>query len=338
VGANVVTIRDVARQAGVGLGTVSRVLNNSPRVSEATRQRVLDVIAELDYSPNPIARRLSLGRTLTIAAIVPFFTRHSPIERLRGIESALVESEYDLIVFNVETPERRDACFCDVPRRERVDGVLIISLAPYDRDVARFTQTGVPVVLVDAKHPALHRAITDDIAGGQLATRHLLDLGHRRIGYISDPLDSPFNFTSSRDRYQGYRQALQAAGLPFRPDYHQQGEHGRYEARRMAAALLALSEPPTAMFVSSDTQALGALEAARDAGLDVPHDLSVVGYDDVEMAEYLGLTTIRQQLFESGVRGVELLLEALALAPPEPVCDILPVELVVRGTTAPPPS
>ncbi len=331
--ANVATIRDIARQAGVGLGTVSRVLNNSPLVSAATRQRVLDVIAELDYSPNPIARRLSWGRTLTIAAIVPFFTRHSPIERLRGIESTLAESEYDLTIFNVETTARRDACFQDVPRRERVDGVLIISLAPFDQDVARFDSAGVPVVLVDAKHPALSRAITDDVSGGRLATQHLLDLGHRRIGYVSDPLDSPFNFTSSRDRYQGYRQALKDAGISFRPEYHRQGEHGRYEARRLAAELLALPDPPTAIFVSSDTQALGVLEAARDLSLDVPHDLSVVGYDDVEAAEYLGLTTVRQQLFESGARGVELLLEALASPPLEPLCDILPVELIVRNTT-----
>jgi DNA-binding LacI/PurR family transcriptional regulator len=311
------------------------VLNNSPQVSAATRQRVLDVIAELNYSPNPIARRLSLGRTLTIAAIVHCFTRHSPIERLRGVESTLAESEYDLTVFNVETTARRDACFQDVPRRERVDGVLVISLAPFDQDVVRFSAAGVPVVLVDARHPALSRVITDDVCGGQLATQHLLDLGHQRIAYISDLLDSPFNFTSSRDRYQGYCQALKDAAIPLRPEYYRQGEHGRYEARRMAAELLALPDPPTAIFVSSDTQALGVLQAARDAGLDMPQDLSVVGYDDVEMAEYLGLTTVRQQLFESGVRGVELLLKALDSPPSEPVCDILPVELIVRNTTAP---
>jgi len=332
----VTTIRDVAQKAGVGLGTVSRVLNNSPLVSGATRQHVLEVITALNYSPSPVARRLSLGKTLTIAAIVPFFTRPSVVERLRGVEATLAESEYDLIVFNVEAVERRDVCFRDVPRRERVDGVLIMSLAPRDKDVARFVRAGVPVVLVDASHPALSRAVTDDVAGGQMATQHLIDLGHRRIGYISDPLESPFNFTSSRDRFQGYRQALAAAGIPFRLEYHRQGEHGHYEARRLAAELLALPEPPTAIFAASDTQAMGVLEATQDAGIVIPQGLSVIGYDDIEIAEYLRLTTIRQQLFESGVRGVELLLETLDTPSREPVCEVLPVELVVRETTAAP--
>jgi DNA-binding LacI/PurR family transcriptional regulator len=328
------TIRDVAKRAQVGLGTVSRVLNDSPLVSEATRQRVLDVVAELNYSPSPVARRLSLGKTLTIAVIVPFFTRPSAVERLRGIEATLAESEYDLIVFNVETVERRDACFHDVPRRERVDGMLIISLAPRGKEVNRLTRSDVPVILIDANHPALSRAVTDDVAGARVATQHLINMGHRRIGYISDLLEEPFNFTSSRDRYKGYRQALEAAAIPFRPEHHQQGQHGRYEARRLTTKLLALPEPPTAIFAASDTQAMGVLEAARDEGLDVPRDLSVIGYDDIEIAEYLGLTTIRQQLFESGARGVEMMLETLTSPTPELRCDVLPVELVIRGTTA----
>jgi DNA-binding LacI/PurR family transcriptional regulator len=127
---------------------------------------------------------------------------------------------------------------------------------------------------------------------------------------------------------------LEVAGIPFRPEYHQQGQHGRYEARRLASRLLALVEPPTAIFTHSDTQAMGVLEAARDAGLGVPEDLTVIGYDDIEIAEYLGLTTIRQQLFESGARGVELLLDTLATPSTDLRCDTLPVELVIRGTTA----
>ncbi len=123
-----VTIRDVAKRAGVGVGTVSRVLNDNPSVSDATRRKVLAAIEELDYTPNPIARRLSLGKTLSIAVVVPFFTRPAFVERLRGVEYALADSEYDLILFNVESTARRDAYFRNVPRRERVDGLLIISL------------------------------------------------------------------------------------------------------------------------------------------------------------------------------------------------------------------
>ena len=335
------TIREVAQRAGVGLGTVSRVLNASPLVSASTRSRVLAAIAELDFRPNQTARRLSLGKTLTIAAIVPFFTRPAFVERLRGVENSLIESEYDLILYNVETPERRDRCFRDVPRRERVDGVLIISLPPRLEDVEQLGRADVPVVLVDAHHPALtrlNRIVTDDVAGGQQAVEHLIGLGHRRIGYISDYLDTAFNFTSSRDRYQGYCQALEAAGIPIRPDYQAQGEHGRAEARHMAQAMLALPERPTAIFAASDTQALGVLEAARLAGCRVPDDLAVIGYDDIEVAEYAGLTTIRQPLFKSGQSGVELMLSVLAQPARPPECRGLPTRLVVRQSTGPPQS
>jgi LacI family transcriptional regulator len=321
-----VTIRDIAREAGVGLGTVSRVINNSPLVSEATRKRVLNVIDKLNYVPSATARRLSLGKTLTIAVIVPFFTRPSAIERLRGIESALVESEYDLNIYNVETVTRRDICMREIPRRERADGVLIISLSPRDADI-------------DANHPSLislNRVIVDDVKGGQVATQHLIDLGHRQIGYISDLLESPFNFTSSLYRYQGYRSSLQAAGIQFQSEYQRQSEHGRYEAHRLATEMLQLPEPPTAIFAASDTQALGVLEAARDAGLQVPGDLSVIGYDDIEIAEYLGLTTMRQMLFESGKRGVELLLEAMLEGSDYSISEVMPTELIIRSTTGPP--
>jgi DNA-binding LacI/PurR family transcriptional regulator len=333
------TIRDVAKKAGVGLGTVSRVLNNSSLVSEETRQRVQEAIRQLDYVPNPTARRLSLGKTLTITVVVPWFTRPAEVERLRGIEHTLSESEYDLILYNVETPRQRDVAFGHVLRRELTDGVLIIALSPRDDDISRLAQSSVPVVLIDANHEsltALNRVIVDDVAGGCLATQHLIDLGHQRIGYISDPLETVMNFTSSRYRYQGYRQALEAAAIPFYPDDHGQGEHGRYEARRLANLMLARSDRPTAIFAASDTQALGVIEAAQDKGLRVPDDLSVIGYDDIELAEYAGLTTIRQMLYESGKRGVELLLDKLADPATEPVCEVMPTELIIRKTTAPP--
>jgi len=333
------TIRDVAQKAGVGLATVSRVINNSPLVSAPTRQRVLDVIAEMNFVPSPTARRLSLGRTLTIAVITPFFTRPAFVERLRGVESVVAESEYDLVLYNVESADRRDHYFRTVPRRERTDGVLIISLPPRNEDVPYLAESHVPVVLVDANHPSLttlNRVIVDDVDGGRQAVQHLIELGHRRIAYLSDTFETPFNFTASYDRYQGYRCALEAAGLPLRHEYHAQGEHGRAEAKRLALALLRLPERPTAIFAASDTQALGVLEAAREAGLRVPEDLSVVGYDDIEVAEYLGLTTVRQLLFESGQRGVNLLLRVLSTPPTEPVCEVLPTQLVVRRTTAAP--
>jgi DNA-binding LacI/PurR family transcriptional regulator len=330
-----VTISDVARKAGVGVGTVSRVLNNSPRVSDATRKKVLRVMHELDYVPNPFARRLSLGKTLTLAVIVPFFTRPSFVERLRGIEAAIAETEYDLIVYNVESVDKRDEYFKRMSRPERIDGLVIISLSPSDEDVGRFRKSGVPTVLVDARHPDVPRVVVDDVRGGYLATRHLIELGHTRIAFLGDAYPNPFNFTSSHHRHAGYRKALHEAGIDPQPAYYVTGEHGRDVARELTHRLLSLDAPPTAVVAASDTQAMGALEAAREKGVSVPDALSLIGYDDIEIAEYLDLTTIHQPLFESGWRGTHLLFQIMQGEPTEIVCQ-LPIRVAERGTTAPP--
>lgn len=335
-----VTIRDVAREAGVSPGTVSRAINDSPLVNEDTRRKILAVVDRLDYRPDPVARRLSIGKTLAIAVIVPFFTRPSVSERLNGAISLLSETQYDLVIHNIETPEQYATCFATIPDRKQADGVLIISLSPSDNEVEQLANADIPIVLIDSDHPdltMLHRVTVDDVEGGREATEYLIALGHHRIGFVGDIIENPFNFGSSRDRFIGYRRALEAVGIPYRPRYYVENQHGRHEARQSAAALLALAEPPTAIFAASDIQAVGVLEAARDAGLAVPEDLSVIGYDDIEVADIVGLTTIRQLLFESGRRGVELLLAALENGDLEPEHEVLPTELVVRRTTAPPP-
>jgi DNA-binding LacI/PurR family transcriptional regulator len=334
-----VTIRDVAQKAGVSPGTVSRAINNSPLVNEKTRARIMEAIHELHYVPNLAARKLSIGKTLTIGVIVPFFTRPSVSERLNGLMSALAASHYDLLIHNIETPERRDAGFQDVLRPDRVDGAVIVSLPIPDRYIAQVLNANLPIILVDTLSPALatlSSVTVDDVGGGRVAAQHLIELGHRRIGFVGDIVDNAFHFTSSRDRYFGYCNALNAAGIALRPEYYAEDVHGRREARALAARMLALSERPTAILSASDTQAIGVLEAARELGLRVPKELSVVGYDDIESAEIMGLTTMRQSLFESGQRGAELLLERLEDPNVEPVHEQLPVELVVRSTTAPP--
>ncbi|MCA9971985.1 MAG: LacI family DNA-binding transcriptional regulator [Anaerolineales bacterium] len=331
-----VTIRDVARRAGVGVGTVSRVLNDNQSVSEKTRQKVLSVITELDYSPNLSARRLSLGKTMIIGVILPFFTNPSYVERLRGIEAVLAESEYDLILFNADSPKRRDSYFAEAPRRERVDGLLVITHEPTDQDVDRFARANVPVVLVDASHPELGSVNIDNVEGGYAATRHLIELGHRKIGFVGDYLETSLNFRPVRDRYLGYFQALAEFDVPYDAHYFKQGPHGRLPARQLAHELLTLPEPPTAIFAYSDTQAIGVLEAARDLGLRVPDDLSVIGFDDIEAAEYWHLTTVHQPLYASGQQGCEMLIDAMAEKETAVAQIILPTKLIVRNTTAPP--
>lgn len=331
-----VTIYDVARQAGVGIGTVSRVLNESPQVRSETRQRVLVAIDTLGYRPSSIAQRFSRRKTLTIGVVAVFFTRPSVVERLRGIESVVAASEYDLIVYNVETPARRDECFRNTASGHRLDGLLVISLSPDDEAVERWAQARLPVVLIDTHHPSLSRVVCDDIAGGYWATQHLIEQGHRKIAFVGDPIHTAFNFTSSRHRLQGLRQTLADYDIPFWQEYHQAGEHGQEPARQLTHKLLDLPEPPTAIFAASDTQALGVLQAASDLGLQIPRDLSVVGYDDIEMAEYVNLTTVHQPLFESGRCGIEMLLRLVADPALETMAEQLSIKLIERKTTGPP--
>jgi LacI family transcriptional regulator len=333
------TIKDIAERAGVGLGTVSRVLNDHPRVSETTRAKVMGAVRDLNYVPSLAARGLSRGKTQSIAVIAPFFTRSVFVERLHGIEETTSANGYDVVIYNVDATEKRDRYFRTVPDPRRVDGVIVISLPPSAPDVARFQRSSVPVVFIDVGNPICQpfdRIVINDVEGGHMATQHLINLGHRRIGYIGDVPQAGFNFTAGEDRFEGYRHALAGAGIVIRPDYHLDGRFGREVARELARLMLSLADRPTAIFASNDTQALGILEAAREAGLDVPSDLSIVGYDDIEMADFLGLTTVRQQLFESGRRSVEALLRRIEEPEGVPICDSMPVELIVRRTTAPP--
>jgi DNA-binding LacI/PurR family transcriptional regulator len=332
------TISDVAARAGVGVGTVSRVLNGRAHVRPATRARVQDAIEALKYRPSPIARSLSLRRTHVIGVVVPFFTSPSAVERVRGIASVLASSPYDLMLFDVESEDRREHAFQVFDRGDRSDGLLLVSLVPPDDEVERLRSARLPCVLVDAPHPAFPNVVIDDVRGGELATQHLIELGHSRIAFIGDKPPDPYRFASSRDRTRGYERALARAGIELRPGYLREGTQIDHLARGIAIDLLRLPQRPTAIFAASDQQALGVLEAAKILGIRVPEELSVVGFDDVEVSAYIGLTTVHQPLFESGRRGAELLLRMLAGDEPvEPHVEQLEIDVVVRTTTAVPP-
>jgi DNA-binding LacI/PurR family transcriptional regulator len=326
------TIRDVAVRAGVGVGTVSRVLNGSPKVSEEARRRVGEAIAELGYRRSAVARTLSTGRTQTIGVVAPFITTGSVSERLRGVIASLRDhGDYDLMLFDVETSAQRSDAFRDFACRDRVDGLLVISLSPSDAEVEHLRRERLPVVLVDVGHPEFPHVMIDDVRGGEIATEHLLDRGHRRIGFVGDS-PSLFGFVSSEQRRLGMSRALRRAGIEPDPSLERRGEHGREQARDLALTLLD-SDPPTAIFAASDIQAMGVLEAAAALSLDVPRDLAVIGFDDLEVSSPLGLTTVRQPLRETGERAAELLLAAITGADRRPVEELAPLSLIVRHTT-----
>jgi DNA-binding LacI/PurR family transcriptional regulator len=326
-------MRDVARHAGVSVATVSRVLNDLPLVSPETRDRVMRVVEELGYRRSATARSLSLGRSQTIGVVAPFFTTLSVVERLRGISERLAEHGYDLMLFDVETPGQRADALRDFARHDRVDGLLVISLPLADDEVEALRRNDLPVVLVDIAHPGLPHVVIDDVRGGELAAEHLLAKGHRRIGFVGDMPANPFGFTSSERRREGFRHALRAAGIDPVDDLERRGVHGREQARELAEAMLGSDNRPTAVFAASDIQAFGVLEAADTLGLRVPEDVAVIGFDDIEMAAIIGLTTVRQPLRESGARGTELLLAAIEGGEQRPVKELEPLGVIDRRTT-----
>ena len=317
----------MAQHAGVGVATVSRVLNDSPLVSAATHRRVSAAIEELGYRRNLSAQKLSLGRSHAVGVVAPFFTSASVVERLRGAAARLAERGYDLVLFDVENRQQRADAFAGFARPDRVDGALVISLPLFDEEVAALRRDELPVVLIDVAHPELPHIAIDDVLGGRMAADHLLAKGHRHLAFVGDSPNNVFGFTSSEDRRSGF---MEAAG-DARVD-EAVGPHGRDEAKRLARDLLVGDDRPTAVFAASDVQAIGVLEAAFDLGLRVPQDVAVIGFDDIEMASVVGLTTVRQPLYATGVVATDLLLALLGDGRPEPV-DLAPLEVVERRTT-----
>ena len=338
-------ISDVASEAGVSVATVSRVLTGSSPVAADKRDRVLEAIEALGYRPSSLARSLSLGRTGVIGVVAPFFTHGATSARLRGIMARA--ADYDVMVFNVESARQREDAFVKFARRDRLDGLVVISLPISDEEVAALRAERLATVLVDLQHRELSGVSIDNVAGGELATRHLLARGHRRIAFVGDAPTSPLGYTSSDPRYRGYERALGDAGIELDSSLVWRapratldpslgrGPHSRVDAREAMVGLLAAPDPPTAVFAASDMQAIGALEAAAGAGVQVPGELAVIGFDDSEIADIAGLTTIRQPLEESGVEGMRLLLAELGSDRDEArrVDLPLPLELIERRTT-----
>ena len=331
-------IFDVARRAGVSASTVSRSLRGSSKVSEHTRERVLRAAAELHYVPSPAASRLASGRTHAVGVIVPFATRWFFSEVLTGVEGALREEGYDLLLYNVGDAAGRTRFFATMPLRRRVDAVLAVasSLDSAEQDALRSLR--VPLAVVGGPVPGFSRVGVDDRAGAVMAVRHLVLLGHRDIVMISGAPDDPVGRTTTAARRAGFEAVLAEAGIGG-ADRVIAEPWGVSGGMRAVEQLLARRTLPTAIFAESDEMALGALQVLRRAGLDVPGRVSLVGFDDHEMAPAGDLTTIAQPARRQGELAAGWLLSVLAGREQDgPVELVLPTRLVVRGTTGPPPA
>jgi DNA-binding LacI/PurR family transcriptional regulator len=333
-----VTIADVAADAEVGIGTVSRVLNGSGQVRESTSRAVLDSIDRLGYRPSHAAAALVRGTPRTVAILVAHMTRPSTVVRVASALAVLEEQGYDTIVCNVDTPGERDRHLEALLPTHRADGVLAICLPLSRGQLGQFARAGVALASVDTTNPGTPHTVIDDVAGGRMAAGHLIALGHRRIGFVGDtPFSSPpagLGFTSSGRRLRGYKQALAAAGIPVEAALIRRGPHDTAVAAEQAAQLLKSPIPPSAIFAASDTQAIGVLAAADRLGVPVPDGLSVAGFDDIESAAFLGLSTVRQPLSRSGAEGARRLCALLRGEEVRPMRQELPIELMARGSSA----
>jgi DNA-binding LacI/PurR family transcriptional regulator len=270
--------------------------------------------------------------------VVAPLTRRSKVVGVASALAVLAEEGYDTIVCNVETPAERDRHLETLLPAHRADGVLAISLPLSREQLTQFGRAGVTLVSVDAVTPGIPQTVIDNRAGGRLATGHLIGLGHRRIGFVGDMAfarpPAGLGFTSSADRLRGYRQALAEAGLGLEPRLIRRGPHDAAVASEHAAQLLKAANPPTAIFAASDTQAIGVLAAADRLGVAVPDQLSVIGFDDIESAAFLGLSTVRQPLARSGTEGARRLCALLRGEQLRVRRSELTLELVARASTA----
>ena len=333
-----VTRDDVARRAGVSVATVSYVLNAGPKpVSADKRRRVLEAVTQLGYRPNAIARSLRARRTNILGLIVPdsanpYFARLS-----RSIEDAAAERGYQVVVSNAAEDPEREAAQIEALLRLQVDGLLWV---PADLSASHAgAPEGVPTVQVDRAlppseaEPAGDVIESDNALGGRLAAEHLLELGHRRIAFLSGPAEHLHTI----ERLRGAREAVSEAGVELEVRHGDFGYRSGYEAGR-AWFSLPPAERPTAVICANDAMALGALCAAAEAGVRVPADLSVTGYDDIPQARYTvpPLTTVAQPLDEMAREAIDRLLVRVGpkAERPEPVRRVYPVKLVVRNSTA----
>ncbi|MDT4891224.1 MAG: LacI family transcriptional regulator, repressor for deo operon, udp, cdd, tsx, nupC, and nupG [Pseudonocardiales bacterium] len=329
----VASIEDVARNAGVSIATVSRALRDLPDVAPATRERVLAAAAELNYVASPFAARLASGRTATVGVVVPFVNRWFFAEVIDTVETALRRAGFDLLLYNLGDEDGRNRFFDVMPMRKRVDAVLVVSLVLSDDEFEALAALGTPVGLLGLERSGFHSSQIDDVAAARMAVEHLLSLGRRRIALIGGDTDDPMRFTPPLHRRDGYRDALRAAGVEPDPALEVLGyftvDGGSAATRR----LLELAEPPTGLFAESDEMAYGALRTIRRAGLRVPEDIAVMGFDDQVNAEVMDLSTVRQPVAEQALDITTRVLAAIGRADVQPDAVVLPTELVIRGST-----
>jgi LacI family transcriptional regulator len=332
-----VTIKDVAREAGVSYSTVSRVVNDYKYVNPDTREKVAEAMERLGYIANQQARSLVKGRSQVIGLLIHSFETSYVAEIVRGIDDAIAEAQYDLLLYTTHRRAERETTYVLNIVHGLADGLLVVLPRGAETYMDSLSKQNYPFVLIDfqATSDGVYAVGATNWQGAFDATTHLIELGHTRIGFITGDLF----VGSSEERLSGYRDALAANGLPFEVDLICQGDFFKPKGFDAGRAFLALDRPPTAIFASNDEMAFGVMEAALGLGYRVPEDVSIVGFDDIPQAAdtHPALTTVRQPLREMGMAATRLLLDLIEeTGEPEASSIKLPTELIIRQSTVSP--
>jgi LacI family repressor for deo operon, udp, cdd, tsx, nupC, and nupG len=336
-------IEDVARLAGVSTATVSRALSGKDVVSEKSRAKVEAAALELGYVASHSAYTLATGRNRNIGVVMPYVDRWFFAASLEAIESTFIENGYDLTLYNLSGgQEQRRKIFDEFLLRQRVDAVLTVAVHPDESELEQLNKMVKPIIAIGGQvHGARSLAMNDHFAG-KLATEHLLSLGHTRVANISGLMGSDREFDQANKRHGGYLEAMHEAGLETRPNWLVQTDYTSAGAYKVTKQMLGNPKnAPTAIFCNSDEMGFGAIMAAKDLGLRVPEDISVIGIDNHDMSEFFGLTTIDQRVREQGAEAARLILELLADPGLESHVNVeedveWKVDLLIRSSTARP--
>ncbi len=331
-----VSIKDIARAAGVSHATVSRALRDDPRISEHTRLRIQRIAAAMGYSPSAIARGLATGRTDTIGMVVTTISDPFVAPIVQGAEKRAMEAGYSLILSQSGADPDREIAAVRLLRERRVDGVIVTASRVGELYTPLLSELKVPIVLINNQKGGefLHSIYVDDLAGAKMAVEYLIELGHERIAYVA----CPERALSNDRRLSGYEAALRSHGIEPPEDFIVQipGRDDLERGREAIEKLLSMEERPTAVFCYNDLTAIGALQALHLRGVGVPEEVSLVGFDDIPMASMVcpSLTTVAQPKEEMGVKAMEILLALIGGEERDNI--VVRPQLVVRGSTAPP--
>jgi len=326
------TIYDVAKLAGVSISTVSRVINSPERVNEATRTKILSAIDQLNFVPKAEARARALQGNHRIGILSPFYTTLSFVQRLRGVDAVLTKTNYELLIYTVDSMNRLITYLTTLTVARNLDGLIILSLPLSEAVARRLADRSPKIVTVEASSELFCGIEIDDYSGGKLAAHYLVSKGHKSCAFIGD-IDPPdYTVRPVVYRLEGYKQGMNDAGIELPEHFVRSSSYAKEPTRRTAFELLQSPKRPTAIFVATDIQAIIVIKVANELGIKIPDDLAIIGFDDLDIAEYVGLTTIRQPLDDSGRIAAELLLSQLNDSR-RPIQHVkLPLTVVERDT------